>query len=110
MRISIPENSLTTASLLSDLRGHFSGVSFEQKGKRTILASKDSKTGLYIKVRKRHLFLEPDFPTAGRRNLWRFCLLLFGVIIPLTFYGLFISKRMRTFRNEIGDYLKSEQA
>ena len=106
--IRITPDQLQRHELHAFLKSQFPQYAFTARGKRGIFATDGKKAGAIIKVKKRRINLDDAFASRTGTVVWGIALMIFGVILPLIWYGVAKRKAMVNFRKELAEPIRAQ--
>jgi len=106
--IRIETNLPERRELRSFLEARFPQYEFEDYGKRSVVACTKEKSGSIVQIRKKGVNLDYFYPSRGGRMVWYLSLIVFGVLLPLIWYGFARLKRMKALRKELLEAIEAE--
>lgn len=105
MKIPINDTTPNFAILKQNLIENFPNYSFFERSKNYLVAKKTNIIGAHIIVDKKNIYVIGNIPSKLGNFLLIFIVLLFGIIIPIILYFIFIHFKMKRFEKEIASFI-----
>jgi hypothetical protein len=108
MKIRIERGSNKFEEIKNFLAINFPDYEVFVRNNGRIVVKKNFVTGCFIKIYRRSIKINGNFPDLKLQILFYSGVILMGVVYPLLIYFLYFYRRFRNFEEEVGKKLRKE--